>query len=151
MTVVVFNNFIYGMTGGQLSPTTPEDTYTTTTPFGQFEEPMDISALAIASGATYVARDTVASPLILEKYILKGLLHKGFSLIEAVSTCVTEFGRRNKLEDPALFIKKIKEESIPYSQVKKISVEDRIVVGEFVDVDKEEFSQKYYNLTKKVD
>jgi len=64
---------------------------------------------------------------------------------------VTEFGRRNRLEDPALFIKKIKEESIPYSQVKKISVEDRIVVGEFVDVDKEEFSQKYYNLTKKVD
>lgn len=151
MTVVVFNNFIYGMTGGQLSPTTPEDTYTTTTPFGQFEEPMDISALAIASGATYVARDTVASPLILEKYILKGLLHKGFSLIEAISTCVTEFGRRNKLEDPALFIKKIKEESVPYSQAKKISVEDKIVVGEFVDVEREEFSQKYYNLIKKVE
>lgn len=150
MTVVVFNNFTYGMTGGQVSPTTPEEAYTTTTPFGEFEDPMDISALAISSGATYVARETIASPFILEKYILNGLLHKGFSLIEAVSSCVTEFGRRNKLEDPASYIKFLKERSIPFNKVQSVQIKDGIVVGEFVNIEKEEYTEAYYNLVKKV-
>jgi len=150
LTVVVFNNFTYGMTGGQLSPTTPEEAYTTTTPYGHIEEPMDISYLAIAAGATYVARETIASPFILEKYILNGLLHKGFSLIEAVASCVTEYGRRNNLEDPATYIKMLKEKSVPYTKENKVSVDDKIVVGEFVNIEKEEFTEAYYNLVKKV-
>jgi len=83
LTVVVFNNFTYGMTGVTFSNNS-KDAYTTTTPFGHIEKPMNISYLAIAAGATYVARETIGSPFILEKYILNGLLHKGFSLIEAV-------------------------------------------------------------------
>jgi 2-oxoglutarate ferredoxin oxidoreductase subunit beta len=150
MTVIVFNNFIYGMTGGQVSPTTPDGAYTTTTPYGEIEEPMDISYLAVASGATYVARETIASPFVLEKYILNGIIHKGFSLIEAVSSCVTEYGRRNNLEDPAAYIKWLKEKSMPYSKVNTLSIKDGIVVGEFVNEEKEEFTEKYYELVKKV-
>lgn len=150
LTVVVFNNFVYGMTGGQLSPTTPEDSFTTTTPYGHIEEPMNISYLAIAAGATYVARETIGNPLMLEKYILNGLLHKGFSLIEAVSSCVTEFGRRNNLEDPAEYVKFLKDKSIPFSKVNSVESHDGIVVGEFVNIEKPEFVTSYYELVKKV-
>lgn len=150
MTVVVFNNFTYGMTGGQVSPTTPDGSYTTTTPYGEIEEPMDISYLALASGATYVARETIASPFVLEKYILNGLLHKGFSLIEAVSSCVTEFGRRNSLGDPAAYIKWLKEKSVPYTKVNSFNVKDGIVVGEFVNTKGKEFTEKYYEMIRKV-
>ena len=97
MTAVVVNNSIYGMTGGQVSPTTPHGSKSTTTPYGHFAQPFDTCDLAIAAGATYVARSTVAHAKHVQKMIRLGLEHRGFSMIEIVSNCHTAFGRLNKL------------------------------------------------------
>jgi len=96
MTVVCVNNFIYGMTGGQLGPTTPLTARTTTTRLGNIEEPFNIPYLAAASGAVYVARWTTAQVRRLEKAITEALLKKGFSLVEVISPCPTYYGRMNK-------------------------------------------------------
>jgi 2-oxoglutarate ferredoxin oxidoreductase subunit beta len=92
LTAIVLNNSIYGMTGGQVAPTTPSTRRTKTTPYGNPEAPFDICKLAIASGATFVARFTTYHARWLEKAITEGLLHKGFSVVEAVTGCPTHSG-----------------------------------------------------------
>lgn len=94
MTVIMVNNYIYGMTGGQKSPSTPEGAITKTSPFGAVDEPIDGCELAIAVGATYVARWTTAHPIQLEKAIEAGLNHKGFSFIEVLCQCPVQAGKK---------------------------------------------------------
>jgi len=96
ITVVLFNNNTYGMTGGQVSPTTPLKAWQTTTPYGNIDHPFDICALAIAAGATFVARGTSYHTVPLERLITKALQHKGFALVEAIVGC----GKRLKVEAP---------------------------------------------------
>lgn len=95
VTAIVINNSIYGMTGGQYSPLTPYGSRASSAPFGHIEEPFDISALALAAGATFVARGGTHQPRQLAELIAQGMAHKGFSLIEAVSQCPVQFGARN--------------------------------------------------------
>ena len=101
ITALVVNNSIYGMTGGQQSPTTPLDMRATTAPYGNIEPPFPICDLASAAGATYVARSTVYHPLELDKYLAQAISNDGFSLVEAVSYCHTTYGRINKLGSAA--------------------------------------------------
>ena len=122
LTVVVFNNYIYGMTGGQVSPTTPHGYRATTAPYGFMEYPFGISELAIAAGATFVARTTVYHVFQIEKFIKKGLEHKGFSVIEILSNCHINFGRRNKMSTPIAILNWLKEHSVPKD---KFSEEDK--------------------------
>lgn len=96
--VLVFNNGIYGMTGGQVAPTTPVGSRTMTTSGTVFERPVDGVKLAIAAGASHVARTTVAHPRTFMKYFKKALRHKGTSIIEVLTPCVTYFGRKNEDE-----------------------------------------------------
>lgn len=98
-TVIAVNNFTYGMTGGQVAPTTPIGSYTTTTPYGNTENPFDMSELAKVIGAPYVARWTVNYPYQPIKSIEAGIQKKGFAFIELFAACPTAFGRRNKLRD----------------------------------------------------
>ena len=91
MTVIIINNMIYGMTGGQYSPTTPEQRKTKTTPYGPIEPPVDISKLACSAGATFVAKYTIYHVKELEKGIIKAINHKGFSLIEVMSACPVQW------------------------------------------------------------
>jgi len=93
LTVIEVNNYIYGMTGGQKSPTTPEGAVTKTSPFGSYDEPLDGCQLAAAAGATYVARWTTAHPVQLEKAIAEGIEHEGFSFIEVLTQCPVQAGR----------------------------------------------------------
>ena len=95
ITCVLFNNQIYGMTGGQLSPTMELGDNATTAPYGQVEPPFDLCRLAEAAGATFVARGTAAHIRQIEKFIKRGIEHPGFAFIEAVVPCPTEYGRRN--------------------------------------------------------
>lgn len=97
LTVVLFNNSIYGMTGGQYSPLTPAQSRATTAPYGAFEYNFNVADLAVAAGATYVARGTTYHSRMLDKLIAGGIKHRGFSLIEAVTGCPTAYGRRNKI------------------------------------------------------
>lgn len=96
ITAIVANNLIYGMTGGQRSPTTPLGDRTSTSVYGNVDTPFDISGLAIGAGATFVARSTVYHAQQLEKLIKQGLENDGFSLIEAMGPCYTAHGRRNR-------------------------------------------------------
>lgn len=98
ITVICSNNFNYGMTGGQLAPTTPENAWTTTSPHGNVEPSFNLSALVAAAGATYVARWTSLNARRLMASMEDAIMSKGFSFIEVVNPCPTTFGRRNKFD-----------------------------------------------------
>ncbi len=149
LTIIVINNNVYGMTGGQYSPTTPTGFKTQTTPYGNYDSQFDIVNLAIGAGATYVARESVLKPVILTKYIKKALQHKGCSVVEVVSNCHINLGRRNKMKSPHAVLDWIKEHTVPLSRAKKMSEEElagKVVTGEFVEIEKPEFTDSYYKL-----
>ncbi len=146
ITVVLYNNWIYGMTGGQASPTTPAGARATTAPFGVTENTFDISALAAAAGASYVARGSVTEPVKLDRYIRRGLQKKGFALIEAFTPCPTSYGRQNKQGTGADMMTWLKEHTVDARRAGKMSAEelaDKLVTGVLVDVDKPEFCEGY--------
>ncbi len=97
LTVILFNNNIYGMTGGQYSPLTPVNSKATTAPFGTIEPAFDIVALAKGAGATFVARSTTYHVTQMIDMIAQGIKHPGFALIEVITSCPISFGRQNKL------------------------------------------------------
>jgi 2-oxoglutarate ferredoxin oxidoreductase subunit beta len=134
MTVICANNSIYGMTGGQVSPTTPKDAKTMTTSKGNPEEPFDLCRLTVACGARYVARYTVFHIKPLINSIKKALTTNGLSFIDVVSPCPTQFGRRNK--QPTLYemLTDLKTRSVRYETVKSLKKDDligKVVIGEF--------------------
>jgi len=96
LTTILFNNAVYGMTGGQLAPTTPYDMVASTAPYHNIEQPFDACKLAAAAGASYVARGTTYKAQLTEKLIIEGIRHKGFSLIEVMTNCNVYYGRQNK-------------------------------------------------------
>ncbi len=104
LTCVLFNNEVYGMTGGQLAPTTPEGGVATTAPFGNVEPSFDACRLMAAAGATFVARGLAYEPTVLEDLIARGLRHKGFAFIEALTDCPEYYGRYNRLGSPAAML-----------------------------------------------
>jgi len=140
MSVLCVNNFIYGMTGGQLGPTTPLTARTTTSPYGNIEEPFNIPYLAAACGAVYVARWTTAQVRRLEKTITEALLKKGFSLVEVISPCPTYYGRMNNQTTGLEQMKYFRRNSIikPGISPKHVGIEfnGQIVMGKFVDIER---------------
>lgn len=134
ITSVIVNNNIYGMTGGQVSPTTPWGMRATTAPYGNIDPSFPITDLSIAAGAVFVARSTVYHSEELEKYIRTGLETPGFAVIEAVSQCHTTYGRLNKLGSAVEMLRQIKNSSISRQAAEKLSEEERagkIVRGVF--------------------
>jgi 2-oxoglutarate ferredoxin oxidoreductase subunit beta len=89
ITYFVHNNQIYGLTTGQTSPTSDKGFTTKSTPFGVIEEPFNPLALAIAAGATFVARTFVGEFEQIKTIMTKALLHKGFALVDIFQPCVT--------------------------------------------------------------
>ena len=137
LMVVCINNFTYGMTGGQVAPTTPLGPTQTTMPYGNFESSFNLPFLADACGAVYVARWTVYHVKQLAKAMLEGLKKKGFVFIEAMSPCPTLYSRRNRLGDGVDQLKYYKEKSIVKNgaDTKEVGLtyQGEIVVGKFVD------------------
>ena len=101
LTALVFNNSIYGMTGGQMSPTTHIGDKSTTSVYGNVEPAFDLCELAHAAGATYVARGTSWGYQQLVNVIAGGIAHRGFSMVEAMAICPIYYGRFNLTADPA--------------------------------------------------
>lgn len=136
ITVICANNMIYGMTGGQVASTTPLGAQSSTTPAGNPEPPFDLCRLVAAAGATYVARYGVVQPLLLQRAIQRGLQHKGFSFIEALSPCPTQFGRRNRMGDAAEVLKGLQSSLVSKKEASKMGGEGlhgKVVYGEFVN------------------
>ena len=155
ITALLVNNSIYGMTGGQNSPTTPVGMRSATTPYGNVEPTFPVSDLAIAAGATYVARSTVFHALELDKYLSEAIANEGFSLVEAVSYCHTTYGRINKLGTAADMMKALKDNAISKTVFDKLSPEEKgennkIVRGVLHRRDRPEYSQIYGSLIERV-
>jgi 2-oxoglutarate ferredoxin oxidoreductase subunit beta len=131
--VIMGNNMVYGMTGGQVAPTTPFGTFTTTTPYGSFEHPLDAARLAVASGAAYSARWTTGHLKELKESMKTALQLKGFKFIEVVTQCPTAYGRRAGFKDVAEMLRHFRENSLSPDEAEKLDekeLEGRIVVGE---------------------
>lgn len=146
LTAIIVNNSTYGMTGGQYSPTTPLDLRATTAPYGNIEQPFPVGELAIAAGASFVARSTVYHAVELDRYIEQAIRKNGFSLVEAVSYCHTTFGRINKLGTAVEMMRQLKDNSITRAAADKLGPEERarkIVRGVLCDADKPEYTALY--------
>jgi len=138
VTMIVVNNLNFGMTGGQAAPTTPQHMKTTTTPYGNAEKPFDICQLAITAGATFVSRWSPAKPLRAIKAIKNALQHVGFSLVEIICQCPTNFGRKAlSTGDPVKTLDWIKESSVTVKKAAELSTEEkakRFVLGDFLQI-----------------
>lgn len=150
LTVIMFNNNIYGMTSGQYSPLTPFGKKATTAPYGNIDPEFDVCKLAIGAGATYVARGTAYHAKPLQSLIAEGLRHEGFSFIETLTQCPTNYGRRNKIADPVDMLKWQKEIAVSEKVYNSLSEEERagkIITGVLhQDTGKAEYTKSYQAL-----
>jgi 2-oxoglutarate ferredoxin oxidoreductase subunit beta len=141
--VICINNFTYGMTGGQLAPTTPVTAISSTTPYGCYEQPFNLPNLAESAGAVYVARWTTYHVRQLTHSIGEALRKKGFSFIEIVCQCPTLYERRNKIGDGLDMMEYFKEASVvkhgAATREVGIGFQGPIVVGKFVDIERPTF------------
>jgi len=140
VTALVFNNSIYGMTGGQTSPATHVGDRSTTSAYGNIEPAFDICELARAAGATYVARGTPLAYRQLVQVIAGGIVHEGFSMVEAMSICPVYYGRFNLTPDPAEFLLGQKERAVPADKFEagESRSRDRYPVGVLYHTERDE-------------
>jgi 2-oxoglutarate ferredoxin oxidoreductase subunit beta len=154
ITVVEMNNYIYGMTGGQAAPTTPPHAFSQTTPHGNIDPQWNLIPLVAYSGATFLARWTSFHIHRTRETLTKALKHKGFSFVEIVFPCPTEFGHLNRLETPVEMMKKMLDvcevsvEKGPWEA--EIDWTKRIVLGEFLAEEKAEYTQQLADLRKRI-
>jgi 2-oxoglutarate ferredoxin oxidoreductase subunit beta len=143
LTVICVNNLTYGMTGGQVGPTTPEGAIATTSPYGNFEHPFSLPYLAQSSGAVYVARWTVYHVAQLKRAMREALGKRGFSFVEVLSPCPTLYGRRNRIGDGLDELKIYKQRSVIKNgaDTKEVglTMDNPIIVGKFVDTERPTF------------
>lgn len=160
ITALVFNNRIYGMTGGQSSPATPRGERATTAPAGTIENAFDICNLAASAGATFVARGTTYYARQTEQFIKQALEHKGFSVVEIISQCPTIYGRLNKMGSPVEMLRWQKENSISLDKVRdrwssetnllKEDLGGKFLTGVFVDKEEMEYVSEYYHMVQEI-
>lgn len=147
MTVVCVNNLTYGMTGGQVTPTTPEPAVASTTPYGAFEHPFNLPYLADSCGAVYVARWTTYHVRQMAKAMREALNKRGFSFVEIISPCPTLYARRNRLGDGLAAMKYYKEKSkvVADADTRDVGLgfQGEIICGKFVDRERETWLQAY--------
>ena len=138
ITIICSNNFNYGMTGGQLAPTTPEDAWTTTSPYGNVEPSFNLCALVAAAGASYVARWTSLNARRLQASMEEAIKKKGFSFIEVIPPCPTTFGRRNKFDDGLKMLQYFNDHTVIKHGIDPkettITLGKDMIVGKFVDL-----------------
>ncbi len=153
MTYLIMNNHIYGMTGGQFSPTTPFGARASTTPYGNPDPPFDIARLAIGAGATFVARGTAFHASQIDKLLVEAIRHKGFSVVEILDSCPTTFGRKNKFKSVIEMMNHLKEIAVPVAAADKMSAEQlqgKVLTGVLHREDKPEYVEEYGRLVERV-
>ncbi len=146
LTAIIVNNSTYGMTGGQYSPTTPFGSISTTSVYGHVEHAFSIAELAATAGASFVARSTVYHASHLEKMLKQAIAKRGFSVMEVISNCHVQHGRRNKLGGAVEMITGFKERSVTVDKAAKMSPEElegKITIGVLADVEKPISTEEY--------
>lgn len=147
ITVICVNNLIYGMTGGQLAPSTPFGAKTTTSASGCPEEPFNFCYLASACGAVYVARWTTLHTRRITNSITEAMQKRGFTFVEILTPCPTSFGRRNKIGTALDTLKFYHDRSVIRNDIDPkdapVDFNSNIVVGKFVDMERPTFMDNY--------
>jgi 2-oxoglutarate ferredoxin oxidoreductase subunit beta len=152
LTAVIVNNNIYGMTGGQYSPTTPYGQRATTAVYGSVEHSFDIAQLAVCAGAVFAARGTVYHVRQLDGLIEKALLKNGFSVVEVISQCHTHYGRLNKLGNHIEMMKGQRDNAVPVEKARKMSPEEmegKFEIGILVDREAPSYLEEYNKIRQK--
>ncbi len=156
LLVVCINNFNYGMTGGQGGPTTPAGAFSTTTPYGNAEFPFNLPNLASAAGATFVARWTTLDVRRLRATFAQALRRHGFRFVEVLAPCPVSFGKTNKIGSGAEEMEYYEGLEVLRSRVESqeitntdIELGKPIVVGTFVDRERETFRDRYARVITK--
>lgn len=147
LKVLCVNNFNFGMTGGQVAPTTPLEAKTSTTPLGNAEPGFNLPYLAHAAGAIYVARWTTFHPRQLVHSISQTLDKKGFTFVEAITPCPTGYGRPNKLGSGLEEMRYYREMSEIRNGADlrdtQIRLREKVIVGTFINTDRPDFMENY--------
>jgi 2-oxoglutarate ferredoxin oxidoreductase subunit beta len=146
LTAIVVNNNIYGMTGGQYSPTTPYGAFAATALYGNVEHAFSIAELAVTAGASMVSRGTVYNASMLDDLISRAVLKRGFSVVEVVSHCHTQYGRRNLMESPVEMLRRQKEAAVPIEKAGGMSPEElkgKFTIGILTDRDLPVYTEEY--------
>ena len=151
LNAIIINNQIYGMTGGQHSPTTPYGCYSSTSSYGHIEHAFSIAELAVTAGADFVARGTVCHAELLEELIEKALRRRGFSVVEVMSNCHIQFGRRNNMGDPITMMKWLRDHAVTLEKARKMTpdaLENKFTIGILADVEKPIYPEEYEKIRK---
>ena len=146
LTAIIINNSIYGMTGGQYSPTTPYGMKASTAPYRNIEHSFNIAELAVTAGAVFVGRGTVYHARLLDKLIEKALVKRGFGVVEVITHCHTQYGRRNRMGDAVAMMKWQKEHAVRVEKSADMSEEelkDKFTIGVLVDRELPIYTEQY--------
>jgi len=146
LTAIIVNNSVYGMTGGQYSPTTPYGMRSTTTVYSNIEQDFRISELAVTAGAVFVGRGTVYHAKLLDSLIEQALLKKGFSVVEVISHCHTQYGRQNRLGSAVEMMQWQRDHALPVEKALKMKSEelkDKVLIGVLIDKELPVFEEEY--------
>src|SRR5512143_709111 len=152
LTAIIVNNNIYGMTGGQYSPTTPYGERATTATYGTVEQSFNISQLAVCAGAVFVARGTVFHTRQLDQMIEKALQKKGFSVVEVISQCQTHFGRLNKRGNQIEMLKWQRDHAVQVEKARTLSaaeMAEKFEIGVLVDREAPTYHEEYIKLRQR--
>jgi 2-oxoglutarate ferredoxin oxidoreductase subunit beta len=151
LTAIIINNSIYGMTGGQYSPTTPFGSKSTTSVYGHIEHAFSIAELAVTAGASFVARATVYHADLIDRLIEQAMRKRGFAVVEVISNCHVQYGRRNKLGGAVDMLTRFKEQSITVNRAAKMSPEElegKTTIGVLADRDIPISTEEYKKVRK---
>jgi len=143
---IMINNFIYGLTNSQTSPTTPKGFWTSTAVNGNIDPNFNATKIATAAGATFVGRESMLDPKKLEKLFVKGFTHKGYSFFDIFSNCHINLGRKNKMGEASQNLEWIKGRIMPKSKFEKLDHEDRVDIfptGVLVEKERSEYCDSY--------
>jgi len=152
ITVIIINNSIYGMTGGQVSPTTPLGDYATTAPFGSIEPQFDLCRLVESAGASFVARTTAYHTVEARQIFEAALNKKGCSVVETIAQCPISYGKMNSQSSAVDMLKWQKDNTVSVKKFDKLSDKEKkgkIVRGILVDKKRKEFTERYEEILEK--
>jgi 2-oxoglutarate ferredoxin oxidoreductase subunit beta len=155
LTVILFNNQIYGMTGGQFSPMTPTGDLASTAPYGNIDQNFNLAELVAGAGGTFIARGATFDPRQLKKLYLAALKHKGFSFVESLSQCPVSYGRQNKAGDAVEMLKKQEEDTINFKKWQQLSTEEKklkypLGILKELDNPESEYTVRYQKIIEQV-
>jgi 2-oxoglutarate ferredoxin oxidoreductase subunit beta len=152
VTSIILNNSIYGMTGGQSSPTTPYGMKSSTTVYSNIEQDFKISELAITAGAVFVGRGTVYQARLLDNLIEKAILKPGFSVVEVVAHCHTQYGKQNRLGTAVEMMEWQRDRAVTVEKattLKPEQLQDKIIIGVLVDKELPVYQNEYEKIRER--